>query len=389
MFNSIKEYLSDWFSLIAASQGYGYVPGQKVRVVELENSENKTIREIVAFAKEHKIDDFIVKEVVLSPETNEPIIMSSRQELVELPEDDIKNSNLFIDNVVPLTTEGNVTPLTVEGNVAPLTVADASLSNQWTVSNEYGIFDNVADAISDYYSKCNSDKDKCCVRKVDITDWYKENKDKSSEDFDFSKIPNDAVIPPNSEDDEIVYDDEKQELDSTDVLYADKLNICRDIFINKLEAEGPTWRVMRPESVTDQIFIRYTRLYNQNIENLGDKIESFKHEFEAIVNYSVIALIQLELGMPKNIRCYCDITNKEIINLYDKYAQEAYETMKLKNAEYLDVWKQMRFGSYIDFIGMKTLKLIEHERFTPDSYVMRDIYLDIINYAIFPLLRLD
>ncbi len=127
--------------------------------------------------------------------------------------------------------------------------------------------------------------------------------------------------------------------------------LCRDLFSKKLHDYGPAWRILRPASVTDQIFIKANRI--RSIETKGVSLidEGIRSEFIAIVNYGIIGLIQLELGYADS----ADISNEEAMALYDKYAKEALELMLAKNHDYDEAWRSnacqllYRFDSNEDF----------------------------------------
>ncbi len=114
--------------------------------------------------------------------------------------------------------------------------------------------------------------------------------------------------------------------------------ICRDLYSKKLHDYGPAWRILRPASVTDQIFIKANRI--RSIETKGVTLvdEGIRSEFIAIVNYGIIGLIQLELGYAES----ADISIEEALALYDKYVKEALELMLAKNHDYDEAWRSMR-----------------------------------------------
>ena len=122
------------------------------------------------------------------------------------------------------------------------------------------------------------------------------------------------------------------------------LAVCRELFSKKLYDYGASWRIMRPESLTDQIFIKAKRIrtLETGAENLvGEDINS---ELIGIVNYGLISLVQLDLGYADN----CDLTADEAMALYDKKAQTTLELMKKKNHDYNEAWRGMRTTSYTD-----------------------------------------
>jgi len=125
--------------------------------------------------------------------------------------------------------------------------------------------------------------------------------------------------------------------------------LCRDLFAKKLQDYGPAWRILRPASVTDQIFIKANRI--RSIETKGMTLvdEGIRSEFIAIVNYGIIGLIQLQLGYSES----ADISKEEALTLYDKYTKQALELMMAKNHDYDEAWRSMRISSYTDLILMK------------------------------------
>ena len=125
--------------------------------------------------------------------------------------------------------------------------------------------------------------------------------------------------------------------------------VCRDLFSKKLHDYGPAWRILRPASLTDQIYIKASRI--RSIETKGVSLvdEGVRGEFIAIVNYGIVGLIQLEHGYAEA----ADISHDEALALYDKYAKEALDLMLVKNHDYGEAWRGMRISSYTDLILMK------------------------------------
>ncbi len=164
------------------------------------------------------------------------------------------------------------------------------------------------------------------------------------------------------------------------------LGVCRELFGKKLYDYGASWRIMRPESLTDQIFIKAKRIrtLETGAENLvGEGINS---ELIGIVNYGIIALVQLELGYAD----LCDITPDEAMALYDKKAQEALELMKKKNHDYNEAWRGMRTSSYTDLILTKIWRTKQIEELDGQTKVSEGVdanYMDMINYAVFGLIK--
>lgn len=166
------------------------------------------------------------------------------------------------------------------------------------------------------------------------------------------------------------------------------MGLCRDLFAKKLHDYGPAWRILRPASVTDQIFIKANRI--RSIETKGESLvnEDAGSEFIAIVNYGIIGLIQLELGYAEA----ADIDNDGALELYDKYTREALELMLAKNHDYDEAWRNMRISSYTDLILMKIYRTKQIESLSGNTLVSEGVganYMDMINYAVFGLIKLE
>ena len=163
---------------------------------------------------------------------------------------------------------------------------------------------------------------------------------------------------------------------------------CRDLFAKKLHDYGAAWRILRPSSVTDQIFIKANRIRSIEIKGMSMVNEDIKSEFIAIVNYGIVGLIQLELGYSEN----SDIDNNEALALYDKFATEALELMLAKNHDYDEAWRSMRITSYTDLILTKIHRTKQIESLHGQTLVSEGIdanYMDMINYAVFALIKLE
>ena len=164
------------------------------------------------------------------------------------------------------------------------------------------------------------------------------------------------------------------------------LAVCRELFSKKLYDYGASWRIMRPESLTDQIFIKAKRIrtLETGAENLvGEDINS---ELIGIVNYGIISLVQLDLGYADN----CDITAEQALALYDKKAYETLELMKKKNHDYNEAWRGMRTTSYTDLILTKIWRTKQIEDLHGATKVSEGVdanYMDMINYAVFGLIK--
>ena len=162
---------------------------------------------------------------------------------------------------------------------------------------------------------------------------------------------------------------------------------CRGIFAKKLHDYGASWRIMRPQSVTDQLFIKANRI--RTLETKGDARvdEGIRSELMAIVNYGIVGLIQLEMGYAD----LADLTADEALERYDHYAAAAKQLMMDKNHDYDEAWRLMRVSSYTDFILTKIERVKEIEDNRGCTIVSEGIasnYMDIINYAVFGAIKL-
>lgn len=162
---------------------------------------------------------------------------------------------------------------------------------------------------------------------------------------------------------------------------------CRDIFEKKLKDYGASWRIMRPESITDQIFIKAKRI--RSLETKGHSMvgEGILPEFLAIVNYGLVGVIQLEKGAADSV----DISADEALALYDSLAKRATELMKAKNHDYDEAWRGMRVNSYTDLILTKIQRTKQIEDNCGHTCVSEGIdanYLDMVNYAVFGIIKL-
>ena len=176
-------------------------------------------------------------------------------------------------------------------------------------------------------------------------------------------------------------------MDITKNQFDEVISICRKLFIEKLKDYSPSWRILRPESVTDQIYIKANRIRSFEIKKESKIDEGIFPEFIAIVNYGIIGLIQLELGYAETV----DLTVEEAIKQYDKHMNVAKELMYAKNHDYDEAWRLMRVSSYTDLILMKIYRTKEIENNSGKTLVSEGIdanYQDMINYALFGLIKL-
>ena len=163
---------------------------------------------------------------------------------------------------------------------------------------------------------------------------------------------------------------------------------CRALFEKKLHDYGASWRILRPSSLTDQLFIKAKRIRSLEIKKESKVGEGIRPEFIALINYGIVGLIQLSHGFADTV----DMDNEEAMKLYDQYAHEALELMKRKNHDYDEAWRSMRVSSYTDLILTKIERIKEIENLQGETLVSEGIdanYMDIINYAVFGVIKLS
>lgn len=164
---------------------------------------------------------------------------------------------------------------------------------------------------------------------------------------------------------------------------------CRTLFKEKLHDYGAAWRILRPTSLTDQIYIKANRIRSIETKGVSYVDEGIRPEFIGIVNYAIIGLIQLEKGYSEKPD---DMTAEEALEAYDKHAHEALELMLRKNHDYDEAWRCMRISSYTDLILMKVFRTKQIESLEGDILVSEGIdanYMDMLNYAVFGLIKLE
>ena len=166
------------------------------------------------------------------------------------------------------------------------------------------------------------------------------------------------------------------------------MDTCTTLFEKKLHDYGASWRILRPSSLTDQLFIKAKRIRSLEIKKISLVDEGILPEFIALINYGIVGLIQLEKGFADSV----DIDVNEAMALYDRHAKEALELMLRKNHDYDEAWRNMRVSSYTDFILTKIQRVKEIEDLDGDTLVSEGIdanYMDIINYAVFGVIKIN
>ena len=174
---------------------------------------------------------------------------------------------------------------------------------------------------------------------------------------------------------------------NTEDQFKDTVSECRSLFEKKLHEYGASWRILRPSSLTDQLYIKAKRIRSLEIKKESLVGEGIRPEFIALINYGIIGLIQLARGFADSV----DITPAEALGLYDHYATEALELMIRKNHDYDEAWRSMRVSSYTDLILTKIERIKEIEDLHGQVLVSEGIdanYMDVINYAVFGAIKL-
>lgn len=176
-------------------------------------------------------------------------------------------------------------------------------------------------------------------------------------------------------------------MNQTEEQYTKVINVCRDIFVKKTKDYGTAWRILRPSSLTDQIFIKAQRI--RTIQETGqNKVgETIEGEFVAIVNYCIMAIIQV---VEKDLN-EMEIAPERATQLYDHYATTAQELMLKKNHDYGEAWRDMRVSSLTDLILMKILRVKQIEDNKGATIISEGIdanYYDMLNYSVFALIHL-
>ncbi len=176
-------------------------------------------------------------------------------------------------------------------------------------------------------------------------------------------------------------------MQQTSVLFDEVIAICRELFIKKTRDYGTAWRILRLPSLTDQIFIKAQRIRSLQELTTRKVDEDERSEFIGIINYAIMALIQLEQGIVEQP----DLNASQALELYDEQVAVTKSLMEDKNHDYGEAWKDMRVSSLTDLILQKLLRVKQIEDNRGQTLVSEGIaanYQDIINYAIFALIHL-
>ncbi|GIM51839.1 hypothetical protein CAPN004_08690 [Capnocytophaga cynodegmi] len=169
--------------------------------------------------------------------------------------------------------------------------------------------------------------------------------------------------------------------------YNNVVNTCKSMFVNKMKDYGSAWRILRLPSLTDQIFIKAQRIRSLQQNGIRKVDEDEMSEFIGIINYSAIALIQLECGVAQQP----DLDTEQAVALYEQKIKEARSLMESKNHDYGEAWRDMRVSSLTDLILQKVLRVKQIEDNQGRTLVSEGIeanYQDMLNYAVFALIHL-
>lgn len=177
-------------------------------------------------------------------------------------------------------------------------------------------------------------------------------------------------------------------MSNTSSQYDKATAVCKDIFLKKMHDYGTAWRNLRLASLTDQIFIKAQRI--KSIEEKGSQkvSDDIRGEYIGIINYCLIALIQLELTHDKRM----DLPAAEVETLYNKYLTATKKLMEDKNHDYGEAWRDMRVSSLTDLILMKIFRVKQIEDNEGKTTISEGVdanYMDMINYSVFALIRLS
>jgi hypothetical protein len=177
-------------------------------------------------------------------------------------------------------------------------------------------------------------------------------------------------------------------MQNTTIQYDSAIKLCKDIFLKKMKDYGTAWRNLRPTSLTDQIFIKAQRI--KSIEEKGTQkiVDDIKGEYIGIINYCIIALIQMELENDTRV----ELPYEEVETLYNKYSAQTKKLMEDKNHDYGEAWRDMRLSSLTDLILMKIFRVKQIEDNKGKTIISEGVdanYMDMLNYSVFALIKLN
>lgn len=186
----------------------------------------------------------------------------------------------------------------------------------------------------------------------------------------------------------VIIEKEQGQMNTTSQQYDAAIKLCKDLFLKKMKDYGTAWRNLRPTSLTDQIFIKAQRI--KSIEEKGSQkiADDIKGEYIGIINYCIIAMIQLELKDDTRL----ELPYEEVELLYNKYAKQTKQLMEDKNHDYGEAWRDMRLSSLTDLILMKIFRVKQIEDNKGQTIISEGVdanYMDMLNYSVFALIKLQ
>jgi hypothetical protein len=170
--------------------------------------------------------------------------------------------------------------------------------------------------------------------------------------------------------------------------YDSVIAVCKSLFIKKTKDYGTAWRILRPSSITDQIFIKAQRIRTLEEKKVSMVGEAIYPEYIGIINYCIIAMIQLDLDASESN----ELEVQRVETLFDTKVKETKDLMFAKNHDYGEAWRDMRISSLTDLILMKILRVKQIEDNLGQTLASEGVsanYQDMLNYAVFALIKLD
>ena len=177
-------------------------------------------------------------------------------------------------------------------------------------------------------------------------------------------------------------------MSNTAAEYNAVIKTCKDLFMKKTRDYGTAWRILRIQSITDQLFIKAQRIRTLEEKKVSKVDEDITSEYIGIVNYCIIAMMQLDAGNDTPTELSVELVSK----LFDEKANETRDLMFAKNHDYGEAWRDMRVSSFTDLILMKLLRIKQIEDNKGKTIISEGIdagYMDIVNYAIFALIQMS
>jgi hypothetical protein len=174
----------------------------------------------------------------------------------------------------------------------------------------------------------------------------------------------------------------------TSTQYDQQISLCKDVYAKKTKDYGTSWRILRPKSLTDQLFIKAQRIKTLEESDVRKVDEGIEPEFIGLVNYAVMGLIQMKLADDPRM----ELSEKEALDLYDAEVTNIKNLMLAKNHDYGEAWRSMRVSSFTDLILATILRIKQIEDNKGKTIISEGIdagYMDIVNYAIFALIQMS